>query len=253
MSEKDSTATPVADADSPRREAGDRRPALAMALVAVSAVGIWLASRGTWLTVRTADDKAGESVIDMVGATWAPETTALVLTMLAGVAATLILGSVGRRVVGVLAAIVAAGASWSPLQLLTSGADPQRALDLLTAGQASQRASDPVTVTDWATVADLQTHGLMPGLAIAAAALGVLGGVLLAVRPGGGAARRRAGAYETPEVRRSRVREDLKEEPTSGRVMWDALDAGVDPTDVDAGDLGDIDHDDVRDARHGRG
>lgn len=248
-------ATPVADADSPRSDAGDRRPALAMALVVVSAIGLWLASRGTWLTVRTADDKAGESVIDMVGATWAPETTALVLTMLAGAAATLILGSAGRRIVGMLAAVVAVGASWPPLKVLTGDADPQRALDLLSSGQASQRANDPVTVTDWATIADLQVHALMPALAMAAAALGVLGGVLLAVRPGGTEARRRAGAYETPEVRRSRVREDLRAEPTSGRVMWDALDAGVDPTDIDDDELrrlDGIDHDAIRDAHHGR-
>lgn len=213
----------------------DRRPALAMGLIAVSAVGQWLASRATWLTVHVSDDKAGESVIDMAGATWAPEITALVLVLLAAVAATLVLGNVGRRIVGAIAAVVAAAASWSPMLLVTSGADPQRALDILSSGQATQRSNDPVTVSGWATVADLGIHTTMPALALAAAAAGVLGGVLLAVRPGG-SGRRRSGAYETPEVRRARVHEDLREEPTSGRVLWDALDAGVDPTDL--GDRG---------------
>ena len=29
------------------------------------------------------------------------------------------------------------------------------------------------------------------------------------------------------------MRDDLSREPESGRVLWDALDAGVDPTDTD--------------------
>ena len=58
-------------------------------------------------------------------------------------------------------------------------------------------------------------------------------GIFSLVRPGGTGAKRRSGAYETPEVRRERVRDDLSREPESGRVLWDALDAGVDPTDPD--------------------
>ena len=200
----------------------DRRPGAALLLIALSAAGLWLAGRAAWLTVVTFDDKSGEAVNDLVGATWAPETTALALTLIAAVGATLILGGIGRRIVGALAAIVAVAASWSPMQLVTTGADPQRALDLLSSGAATQRANAPVTVSDRAQVG--------PIAAIIAAALGVLGGTLLLARPGG-ASRKRTGAYETPEVRRERVREDLRNEPQSGRVLWDALDAGVDPTD----------------------
>lgn len=229
----------AADADDRNVKGGarkrDRRPGIAQLLMAASALGLWLAGRAAWLTVTTFDDKSGEAVNDLVGATWAPETTALALTLLAGVAATLILGGLGRRIVGVLAAVVAAVAAWPPMQLVTAGADPQRALDLLSSGAATQRANAPVTVSDWAQVQDLVIHPFGPVAAIIAAALGLLGGALLMVRPGG-ANRKRSGAYETPEVRRERVHEDLRQEPESGRVLWDALDAGVDPTAIDEGE-----------------
>ena len=219
-------------AKNPKKKS-DRRPGVAQLLMVVSALGLWLAGRSAWLTVTTFDDKSGEAVNDLVGATWAPETTALALALAAAVGATLILGGIGRRIVGALAAVIAATAAWSPLQLLTSGADPERALDLLSSGAATQRANAPVTVSDWAQVQDLAVHSTGPIISIVMAALGVLGGALLLVRPGGTGAKRRSGAYETPEVRRERVRDDLSREPESGRVLWDALDAGVDPTDPD--------------------
>lgn len=228
------TAAAAAGADGMADEKKtDRRPGIALLLMLLSAAGLWLAGRAAWLTVTTFDDKSGEAVNDLVGATWAPESTALALALAAGVAATLILGGIGRRIVGGLAAVIAAAAAWSPLQVLTTGADPQRALDLLSSGAATQRANAPVTVSDWAQVQDLQVHSLGPVAALIAAALGVLGGVLLLARPGGTVAKRRSGAYETPEVRRERVRDDLDRQPRSGRVLWDALDAGVDPTDTD--------------------
>ncbi|HHU44105.1 MAG TPA: TIGR02234 family membrane protein, partial [Actinomycetales bacterium] len=161
----------------------DRRPGAALLLIALSAAGLWLAGRAAWLTVVTFDDKSGEAVNDLVGATWAPETTALALTLIAAVGATLILGGIGRRIVGALAAIVAVAASWSPMQLVTTGADPQRALDLLSSGAATQRANAPVTVSDWAQVQELTVHVAGPIAAIIAAALGVLGGTLLLARP----------------------------------------------------------------------
>jgi len=55
----------------------------------------------------------------------------------------------------------------------------------------------------------------------------------LLVRRPGAVKKQKSSAYETPEVRRQRIAEDLEEDPQSGRVLWDALDAGVDPTDLD--------------------
>ncbi|MBV7296166.1 TIGR02234 family membrane protein [Corynebacterium sp. TAE3-ERU12] len=204
---------------------------MALGLIALSAAVMWLAGRASWLTVTTFDDKSGGETHEIAGAYWAAVITPLVLTLLAGAAAALILGGLGRRVVGVFAAGVAAAAAWQPLELLTRGADSDRALTLLQTGQATQRANDPITVSDWAVVQTTEVHNLGPIALIVGAALGVIGGVLLAMRPGA-AASRRSSAYETPEVRRERAQEDLDDDPNSGRALWDALDAGVDPTDT---------------------
>lgn len=206
---------------------------LKILLIALGAVGLWIASRATWLTVNTLDDKSGSATNELVGAVWAPEITALALVLLAGCVATLIMGSIGRRIVGVISAAAAIVASWSPMQLLSQGedgVDRGRALDLLTSGSATQRANAPVTVADWAQVESLQVHTLGAIGALVASALALVGGVMLLVRPGS-VKKQKSSAYENPEVRKQRIREDLENDPQSGRVLWDALDAGVDPTD----------------------
>ena len=204
-------------------------------LIGVAAAGMWLCSRSAWLTVDTVDDKSGPATTDLVGAVWAPELTSIALAMVAALFATTILGSLGRRIVGGLAALLAIAASWTPMTLLASGedgVDSQRALDLLTSGSASQRASDAVTVADWAQISAIEVHAMGPALALLCCALALVGAVLLVRRPGT-VKKQKSSAYETPEVRRQRIAEDLDEDPQSGRVLWDALDAGVDPTDLD--------------------
>ena len=42
----------------------------------------------------------------------------------------------------------------------------------------------------------------------------------------------RTARYETPAVRQERLQEDMETSQDSGRVMWDALDADIDPTDT---------------------
>lgn len=209
----------------------DRRPALAMVLIALSALVLWLGAWPTWVTVDVGDELSGGSVEEISGGAWAAAITPLALTLLAAVAATLIIGPIGRRIIGVLVAVIAGTASWSALQLMVSGADPQRALNLLQSGQVSQRASDPVSVADWAVVENVTTSMTGPAIVMVGAALGIFGGVLLMVRPGRKATGSRAGSYETPEVRKEKARERLEESPASGRALWDAIDAGMDPTD----------------------
>ena len=68
-------------------------------------------------------------------------------------------------------------------------------------------------------------------IALVAAALGIVGGIILVMRPG--EASKGHSRYETPEVRRADAEEDLANNPDSSRVLWDALDAGVDPTEDD--------------------
>ncbi len=214
-----------------------RKTGIAQILIAASAIGLWLAGRTAWVTVATFDDKAGSDVTDIVGAIWSPELTAYALALLAAVVASLIVGRNGKRIIGVAAAVVAIAASYTPVRLLTSGAEADRALDILTSGAATQHQNTPVTVSDWAVVEDMTIHNFGPILCLIIAALGIVGAVLLIQNPGK-TMEKSSSIYENPNARRQRLEQDLQEQPDSERVMWDALDAGIDPTtDNNAGNL----------------
>jgi uncharacterized membrane protein (TIGR02234 family) len=185
----------------------------------------------TWLTASVVDDKTGESTEQIIGRVWDAAGTPLALAMLAAMILSFALAPMARRVLGGISAALAAIAGFAAVMLLGGDPDLDRAQQLLTTGAATQKSTDPVQISDWATVTDASVHTFPVVLALLAAACGVVGGVLLAMKPG--EARQGHSRYETPEARREGVVEDLNEEPGSGRVLWDALDAGVDPTDRD--------------------
>lgn len=202
---------------------------LALALTVLSAAGLWGTGQMTWLTASVVDDKTGESTKDIIGRVWDAAGTPLALAMLAAMILSFALTPVARRVLGGISAVLAAVAGVAAVVLLGGDPDLDRARQLLTTGAATQKQSDPVQISDWAHVTAASVHTLPVVLALIAAACGVVGGVLLAMKPG--EARQGHSRYETPEARREGVVEDLNEDPGSGRVLWDALDAGVDPTD----------------------
>lgn len=209
---------------------------LALLLTVFSAAGLWGAGQMTWLTVTVEDDKSGESVKDIIGSVWDAAGTPLALAMLAAMILSMALQPLARRILGGVSAALAALAGVAGVNLLAGEPDLDRAQGLLVSGAGTQRESAPVQISEWATVVDGHTHTAPVVLFLAAAALGVVGGVLLAMKPG--PARSGASKYETPEARREGVEKDLDDNPGSGRVLWDALDAGVDPTDRDAGEGG---------------
>lgn len=200
-------------------------------LVGFGALILWISSRSTWLTVSTFDDLAGGAVHDLPGSVWSTEATAVALLLAVATIAALALRRLGRRVVGIVAALAAAGASWTPLTLLTGEPDPQRAHAILSSGAASQRASDPVTISDWAQVTEIDVSTFGPVLALVGCSIALVGGVLLALRPGVDGPK--LNKYERKAARREKLEEDLRTSPDSGRVMWDALDDDIDPTDTD--------------------
>lgn len=204
---------------------------IALALVVLSAVGLWGTGRMTYVTANIFDDKSGDSVRTLVGSVWDPAATPLAVAMLACLILSFAVQPVFRRVLGVLIALLGATASFRSVTLLSSDVDLKRVHDLLASGAATQRQNAPETISEWSQVMDVQVHTMPVILAIIAAALGVIGGVVLVMRPG----ERSEGnsRYLTPEARRESVHEDLEANPDSGRVLWDALDAGVDPTDDD--------------------
>ncbi|AHW64342.1 TIGR02234 family membrane protein [Corynebacterium glyciniphilum] len=207
---------------------------LALLLTVLSAAGLWGAGQMTWLTVTVEDDKSGESVKNIIGSVWDAAGTPLALAMLAAMILSMALQPLARRILGGVSALLAAVAGIAAVMLLSGEPDLSRAQSLLVSGAGTQRESDPVQISEWAVVLDGHVHTAPVVLFLVAAALGVVGGVLLAMKPG--AARSGHSKYETPEARREGVEKDLDDNPGSGRVLWDALDAGVDPTDRDTGD-----------------
>jgi hypothetical protein len=156
---------------------------------------------------------------------------ALTLVLLAGVLAGLALRRTGRRIVAIVCALAAAGAAWSPISLLTSGADAERAQKILQGASANENAVDSAAISDWATVISTEVTKLGPVVAIIGAALAFFGSVLLAQNPGKDKVKA-SSKYETPAARQEKLAEDLETSSDSGRVMWDALDSDIDPTDV---------------------
>lgn len=207
---------------------------LALVLTLLSAAGLWGTGQMTWLTASVVDDKTGESTEQIIGRVWDAAGTPLALAMLTAMILSFALAPMARRVLGGISAALAAIAGFAAVMLLGGDPDLDRAQQLLTTGAATQKSTDPVQISDWATVVDASVHTFPVVLALLAAACGVVGGVLLAMKPG--ESRQGHSRYETPEARREGVVEDLNEEPGSGRVLWDALDAGVDPTDREESD-----------------
>ncbi|MDO5031440.1 TIGR02234 family membrane protein [Corynebacterium sp.] len=200
-------------------------------LVFIAAVGLWLSSRLTWAKAAVEDDKSGASVVDIDGSLWSLELVALSLVLLVGCVAMLGLRRTARRVVAIVTALAAAAAAWRPVSLLTYGADPLRAQNLLQGG-SSDTAVGSARIAEWATVVSVEVEKAGPLLAILACALGLFGAVMVASNPG--AEKARSSKYETPAARQEKLEEELKTSHDSGRVLWDALDADIDPTELPA-------------------
>ncbi len=200
-----------------------------LALVA-GALITWIASRMRWVEATTVDDKAGQAVHDIVGATWSVELMALAAVFLAGAVAVLALRKTARRIVGGIVALAGAAGTYGPLMLLVQGADLERARGLLSSGATSGKAQDPIKISEWAQVTQADVSFLGPVLAILGCAIAVVAGVVVAMRPGEDSPQ--ATKYERAATRREKLEEELETSPESGRVLWDALDAGIDPTDA---------------------
>ena len=77
-----------------------------------------------------------------------------------------------------------------------------------------------------------EVHAWGPILALVGAAMALFGAVMLARNPGEDKVKA-SSKYETPAARQAKLEEDLETSSDSGRVMWDALDSDIDPTDMD--------------------
>ncbi|WP_225976685.1 MULTISPECIES: TIGR02234 family membrane protein [Corynebacterium] len=216
-----------------------QRPAkywMALGAIALGAVVAWVSTRMVWVSVDSFDDKSGAASFEILGATWSTELAAIALLFLASVVAAAVLRPLVRRVIGGVVAVAGVVGGYAPLSVLGGEPDPSRARALLLAdshdaGASAAGTSQQVqTLTEWASIQAVDSSTLGPALALVACASAVFGGVLLLLQPG--QARAASNKYEKRAARREKLGEDLRESPDSGRVMWDALDEDIDPTEA---------------------
>lgn len=199
---------------------GKRATGVAALLLAVAALCLWGASRMTWVTVTSADGLGEERVTDLDGGTWAAATTPLALALLAAIAAAFAVRGWLLRVVGLLVAIVAVVAAIPAIGLLTGGASDEKASDIA----GFERVATQVTATEVATVPAV--------LVLLGSVVALIAAIVLIRKPTatGGLSSK----YDSPAARRDaaakRGAADAEDESPSQRMLWDALDAGEDPT-----------------------
>ncbi|PLA13084.1 TIGR02234 family membrane protein [Corynebacterium riegelii] len=204
-------------------------------LIALGATLLAVFSRVPWITATYEDSLSGGGVAQIRGADWSTETTAVALLLFVGALGAFALRRLGRRTTAIISAIAAVGAAVSPVMLLARGADAERVHALLTTGAdaAQTTASKTELISEWAEITATDISTAFPLLTLLGAALAVVGAVVVALRPGQDVPK--LSKYEKEAVRRKHLEEDMEARPDSGRVMWDALDADIDPTDFSTG------------------
>ncbi|WP_040733673.1 TIGR02234 family membrane protein [Nocardia tenerifensis] len=199
-----------------------------LVLLAVAAAALWGSSRMTWVTLTSADGLTEPRTDRLNGGVWFGALTPLALVLLASIAAVLATKGWLRRALGVLIALVAAVAAVPAFALLTNS------------GKIAERAAKLAELPARAQVGEATTSPLPAVLALLGALAAFAAGGLLARMPQETA--RLSGKYDNPVFRRAAATEQVTkrrddtatQDPDSAqlseRVLWDALDAGTDPT-----------------------
>ncbi|GAB19056.1 hypothetical protein GOEFS_073_00760 [Gordonia effusa NBRC 100432] len=208
-----------------------RRQVFAAIALIAGAATLWAASRMVWATLTVTDDLSPVQAMDVHGSDWSPWLMPLALVLLAAIAAGAALRGWALRAVAILVALCGVLAASPAVSLLIGGDNDSYAAKAIDLSPRFRLLL--VSTNDWASV-----------VVLVAAALAVLGGVLL-LRVANGD--RMSSKYESPAARRAELekktfreyRERQREQssdpessaPESERLLWDALDTGVDPTD----------------------
>jgi uncharacterized membrane protein (TIGR02234 family) len=218
------------DASSVSTGARRKYPVGAIVLLAVAAAALWGSSRMTWVTVSSTDGLTEPRTKHLDGGVWFGALTPLALVLLAAIAAVLATRGWLRRMFGVLIGLVAAVTAVPAFALLTKS------------GATAARAATLAELPGRATVTEVVTAPFPAVLALAGALAAFTAAVLLARMPEDSA--RLTGKYDNPVFRRAAATEEVAQRRTeeavggansatgqiSERVLWDALDAGTDPT-----------------------
>ncbi len=182
----------------------------AQLFLVLAAVGLWVASRLTWVQITSFDGLGHPRTADLSGAVWSTALIPLALLVAAAGVAALAVRGWPLRVLSVLVAAASAGMGYLAISLWVV-AD--------VAVRAAQLAEVPV-----ADLLGTQRHYVGAGVTLVAAVLSLLGSVLLM--------RSASGARTEPAryTRRPTARPDEPAAAMSERMLWDALDEGSDPT-----------------------
>ncbi|MGK8524668.1 TIGR02234 family membrane protein [Nocardia asteroides] len=220
--------------ESTSAEGGPRRnyPVGPLVLLAAAAAALWASSRMTWVTVTSSDGLTQPRTDRLGGGVWFGALTPLALVLLASIAAVLATRGWLRRVVGVLIALVAAVAAVPAFALLTNS------------GKVAERAAKLAELPARAQVESATATAFPAVLALLGAIAAFGAGALLARMPAETA--RLSGKYDNPVFRRAAATaevtqrraqspDDRSSAQLSERVLWDALDAGTDPTEEPPG------------------
>ncbi|SNT21097.1 TIGR02234 family membrane protein [Rhodococcoides kyotonense] len=213
--------------DTQRRGTGARATALSVALLLVGAACLWGSSRMTWVTVLSSDGLGEARTTDLLGSTWAAASTPLALALVAAVAASFAVKGWASRALAVLVAVVAVAAAVP-------------ALDALFGDVSADRAASVAELPTRAEVTATQASSLPAALALIGAVCALVASIVLIRKPT--ARKVLSSKYDAPAARREEVAERARtaseraEDNGEGddlteRMLWDALDAGEDPTD----------------------
>ncbi|ROZ88831.1 TIGR02234 family membrane protein [Gordonia sp. OPL2] len=106
-----------------------RRQLIAAVLLALAALAYWTASRLNWCRVLAADGLAPPRDFDVKGSDWSPWLTPLALVLLAAILAAFSVRGWGLRIIALLVAAAGVLAAIPAISLVTGGADSDYASD----------------------------------------------------------------------------------------------------------------------------
>ena len=186
-------------------------------LLVVAALALWVASRLTWVDVRSFDGLGQPKTATLSGGSWSTALVPLAVLLLAAAVATLAVRGWPLRLLAVLVAAASAGMAYLAISLWVIRDVAVRAADL---------AQIPV-----ASLVGTQRHYWGAVMTLAAALCTLVGAVLM--MRSATKARPSATRYVAPAARREAAQRDEGGAAMSERMIWDALDEGHDPTKPD--------------------
>jgi uncharacterized membrane protein (TIGR02234 family) len=199
-------------ADAQPAAAGRLTIRIAQVLLVASAVGLWAASRLTWVDLRTFDGLSPPKLTTLSGAAWSSALLPLALVLLATAVAALAVRGWALRVLAVLVALASLVAGYLAVSTLEV---PDVAV------RAAELARVPLV-----ELVGSKRYYPGPVITLVTAVCTLIGAVLLMRAAASG--RGTASKYLTPAARRSAATRD--DGPMSERMIWDELDEGRDPT-----------------------